>query len=103
MKLEQKKLWDNANYLKALLAQKGFDIGNSETPITPLIIKDEEKTIELSKALLDNGVFVSPIVFPTVPKGTARLRLMPSSMHQKKHLEDAVEIIYETAKNLKIV
>ncbi|MDD4090106.1 MAG: glycine C-acetyltransferase, partial [Acholeplasmataceae bacterium] len=71
-----KKLWDNANYLKALLAQKGFDIGNSETPITPLIIKDEEKTIELSKALLDNGVFVSPIVFPTVPKGTARLRLM---------------------------
>lgn len=98
-----KKLWDNANYLKALLAQKGFDIGNSETPITPLIIKDEEKTIELSKALLDNGVFVSPIVFPTVPKGTARLRLMPSSMHQKKHLEDAVEIIYETAKNLKIV
>ena len=98
-----KKLWDNANYLKALLAQKGFDIGNSETPITPLIIKDEEKTIELSKALLDNGVFVSPIVFPTVPKGTARLRLMPSSMHQKKHLEDAVAIICETAKNLKIV
>lgn len=98
-----KKLWDNANYLKELLKEKGFDIGKSETPITPLIIKDEAKTIDLSKALLEKGVFVSPIVFPTVPQGTARLRLMPSSMHEKYHLKEAVEIIYETAIELKII
>lgn len=98
-----KKLWDNANYLKDLLKEKGFDIGKSETPITPLIIKDEEKTIKLSKALLERGVFVSPIVFPTVPQGTARLRLMPSSMHEKSHLKEAVDIIYNTAKDLKII
>ena len=81
MKLEQ-KLWDNANYLKALLAQKGLILVIVKRQLH-LVIKDEENTE--SKALLDNGVFVPPIV-STVPKGTARLRLMPSSMHQK-HLE----------------
>ncbi len=97
------KLWDNANYLKKMLKEKGFDIGKSETPITPIITKDEAKTIELSKALFENGVFASPIVFPTVPKGTARLRLMPSSMHTYQELEEAVKIIYETAKDLMIL
>ena len=97
------KLWDNANYLKKLLTEKGFNTGNSQTPITPLIIGDEAKTISLSKVLLDKGVFVSPIVFPTVPKQTARLRLMPSSLHTHQHLEKAVSIIYDTAKELKIL
>lgn len=98
-----KKLWDNANYLKQLLNDLGFNTGNSQTPITPLIIGDEAATISLSKALLHNGVFVSPIVFPTVPKGTARLRLMPSALHTHQQLEKAVTIIHETAKALKIL
>ena len=96
------KLWDNANYLKKLLVEKGFDIGNSQTPITPLIIGDEAKTILLSKALLKAGVFVSPIVFPTVPRSTARLRLMPSSLHTHEQLKQAVTIIENTAKELGI-
>ncbi len=97
------KLWDNANYLKALLKEKGFNIGNSETPITPIIVGDEAKTIELSKKILERGVFASPIVFPTVPRNTARLRLMPTSMHTKKDLQKAVEIIYNMSKELNII
>lgn len=98
-----KKLWDNANYLKQLLVKNGFNIGNSETPITPLIIGDEAKTIKLSEHLLELGVFVSPIVFPTVPKGTARLRLMPSSMHEKNQLKEAVMHIVTASKALEII
>lgn len=97
------KLWDNANYLKKELKRRGFDIGVSETPITPIITKDEEKTIKLSKLLLERGVFASPIVFPTVAKGMARIRLMPSSLHSKKQLEEAVNIISETAKELNLI
>lgn len=97
------KLWDNANYLKKLLKEKGFNIGNSETPITPIIVGDEAKTIELSKKILERGVFASPILFPTVPRNTARLRLMPTAMHTKKDLKAAVEIIYKTSKELNII
>ncbi len=97
------QLWNNANYLKQLLNDLGFNTGHSQTPITPLIIGDEAMTIALSKALLEKGVFVSPIVFPTVPKGTARLRLMPSALHTHKQLKEAVDIIHETSKTLGIL
>lgn len=98
-----RKLWDNSQYFKSLLKEKGFNIGKSQTPITPVIIGDEAKTIALSKALLENGVYVSAIVFPTVPKGTARLRLMPSSLHTYEELYNAVQIIESTAKQLNVI
>lgn len=94
------KLWDNAHYFKAKLKEKGFDIGHSQTPITPIMIGDEEKTLEFSRALLDNGVYVSGIVFPTVAKGKGRIRCMVSALHTKRQLDDAVEIITKTAKHV---
>jgi glycine C-acetyltransferase len=96
------KLWDNAHYFKHKLKEKGFDIGHSETPITPIMIGDEAKTLEFSKALLGNGVFVSGIVFPTVAKGKGRIRCMVSALHTKRQLDDAVEIIYKTAKHVQL-
>jgi len=73
------KLWDNAKYFKEKLGKLGFDTGHSETPITPVIIGSEAKTMEFSKKLLNEGVYVSGIVFPTVPLGTGRLRVMISA------------------------
>lgn len=64
------KLWENARYFKEGLKSHGFDIGKSETPITPVMIGEEAKTMEFSRELLEEGVFVSGIVYPTVPKGT---------------------------------
>lgn len=97
------KLWENANYFKKILKEKGFDLGNSETPITPLIVGDEALAIRFSEELFKNGVFTSAIVFPTVPKGTARLRLMPTAMHTEEQLAKAAEIIYNVAKMMNIV
>lgn len=97
------KLWDNANYFKAELKKKGFDIGHSETPITPIMIGDEAKTMEFSKLLLANGVFVSGIVFPTVQKGMGRLRCMVSALHTKEQLDEAVLILYRAAKKMDIL
>jgi glycine C-acetyltransferase len=96
------KLWDNARYFKSLLVEKGFDIGVSQTPITPIMIGDEALTIEFSKALLNNGVYVSGIVFPTVGKGKGRIRCMVSALHTKEQLEKAANIIDNTAKKLNI-
>ncbi len=97
------KLWDNAEYFKEKLSKLGFDTGKSETPITPVIIGDEAKTMEFSKALLEEGVFVSGIVFPTVPKGTGRLRCMISATHEKEHLDAAVVAFEKVGKRLNLI
>ncbi|XMB86171.1 glycine C-acetyltransferase [Mycoplasmatota bacterium WC44] len=97
------RLWDNGNYFKAKISETGFDIGNSETPITPVIIGDEAKTMEFSRKLLDRGVFVSGIIFPTVPKGTGRLRCMITAEHTKEQLDKAVEVFVEVGKELGIL
>ncbi|MCO4327586.1 glycine C-acetyltransferase [Staphylococcus agnetis] len=97
------KLWDNAKYLKDGLAKLGFDIGDSETPITPVIIGDEKKTQEFSKRLMDEGVYVKSIVFPTVPRGTGRVRNMPTAAHTKDMLDQALEVYERVGKELNVI
>lgn len=97
------RLWDNAKYFKKLLLDKGFDIGHSETPITPIMIGDEAKTMMFSKELLRRGVYVSGIVFPTVPKSKARVRCMVSALHTHDMLKQAAEIMFITAKEMSIL
>jgi glycine C-acetyltransferase len=84
------KLWENGNYLKKGLNELGFDIGHSETPITPCIIGDAAKAQEFSRRLYEEGVYAKSIVFPTVPLGTARVRNMPSAAHTKEMLDEAI-------------
>ncbi|MCK5388154.1 MAG: aminotransferase class I/II-fold pyridoxal phosphate-dependent enzyme, partial [Candidatus Izimaplasma sp.] len=98
-----KKLWDNANYFKEKLAKLGFDTGHSETPITPVMIGNEAKTMEFSKALLNAGVYVSGIVFPTVPMGKGRLRCMISASHTIKDLDFALDKFETVGKELGLI
>ncbi len=97
------RLWDNAKYFKEKLGSLGFNTGHSETPITPVIIGDEAKTMEFSRKLLENGVFVSGIVFPTVPKGTGRVRCMVTAGHTKEQLDKAVEAFKKTGEQMGIL
>lgn len=85
-----KKLWENAKYLQSTLVEKGFDIGKTMSPITPIIIGDESKTTDMVKFLAEEGVAVSSIIYPTVGKGLGRIRLMPSSLHTKEDLDKAI-------------
>ncbi|MCF6460915.1 glycine C-acetyltransferase [Clostridium sp. Cult3] len=97
------RLWDNANYFKEKLGTLGFNTGHSETPITPVIIGDEAETMEFSRKLLEKGVFVSGIVFPTVPRGTGRVRCMVTAAHTKEQLDRAVEIFEQVGKEMNIL
>lgn len=97
------KLWDNAAYFKEKMGSLGFDTGHSETPITPVIIGDEAKTMEFSKRLLEKGVFVSGIVFPTVPKGTGRLRCMVTAAHSRDQLDKAVQAFKQVGQEMGIL
>lgn len=94
------QLWDNAKYLKDGLEKLGFNTGESETPITPVIIGDEKETQEFSKRLKDEGVYVKSIVFPTVPRGTGRVRNMPTAAHTKEMLDKAIAAYEKVGKEL---
>lgn len=97
------KLWENGDYLKAGLEKLGFDIGHSETPITPCIIGDEKTTQEFSRRLMEEGVYAKSIVFPTVPRGTGRVRNMPTAAHTKEMLDEALAIYERVGKELNII
>lgn len=97
------KLWENGDYLKAGLKKLGFNIGKSETPITPCIIGEEKLTQQFSKRLADEGVYAKSIVFPTVPKGTGRVRNMPTAAHTKEMLDDALKIYEKVGKELNVI
>jgi glycine C-acetyltransferase len=97
------RLWDNANYLKAGLEKLGFDIGDSETPITPCILGDEVQTQKFSSRLNEEGVYAKSIVFPTVPKGTGRVRNMPSAAHTKEMLDRALAVYEKVGREMGII
>ncbi len=97
------KLWENGDYLKAGLKKLGYNIGASETPITPCIIGDEQKTQEFSKKLFENGVYAKSIVFPTVPLGTGRVRNMPTAAHTKDMLDEALTVYEKVGKEMGII
>ncbi|AQL56841.1 glycine C-acetyltransferase [Abyssicoccus albus] len=97
------KLWENGDYLKEGLKSLGFDIGHSETPITPCIIGDEKTTQQFSKRLMEEGVYAKSIVFPTVPKGTGRVRNMPTAAHTKEMLDEALKVYEKVGKELGVL
>lgn len=97
------KLWENGNYLKAELQKLGFNIGDSETPITPCIIGEEKAAQEFSRRLLEAGVYAKSIVFPTVPKGTGRVRNMPTAAHTKEMLDEAIAAYEKVGKEMGLI
>ncbi|MDR1622498.1 MAG: glycine C-acetyltransferase [Synergistaceae bacterium] len=98
-----KKLWSNGDLLKAELKARGFDVGKSETPITPVIIGEAQAAKDFSARLFENGVFATAIVFPTVPKGTARIRAMVSAAHSEEDLKRGIEAFVKVGKEMGIV
>lgn len=98
-----KKLWDNAAYLKKGFQKLGFDTGVTQTPITPVMLGDENLAKEFSARLLAHGVFATPIKFPMVALGKARIRVMPSSAHSKKDLDYGLAAFAKVGRELKVI
>jgi glycine C-acetyltransferase len=97
------RLWANTKLFKAEMKKLGFDIGKSETPITPVILGENQVAQQFSRKLFEQGVFAMPIVFPTVPKGTARIRVMISASHSASDLEQGLEAFQKVGKELGMI
>ncbi|WP_435766805.1 glycine C-acetyltransferase [Enterococcus faecium] len=97
------KVWENANCFKEELKKVGYNIGMSETPITPVILGDEKVTQTFSKKLIEHGIYAKPIVYPTVPLGTGRIRNMPTAEHTREMLDEAVAVYQKIGKEMEII
>ncbi len=97
------RLWENTNYFKKELNSMGFDTGESETPITPVMCGESHKAKGLSKGLMEAGVFALPIVFPMVARDKARIRTMMNAGLSKEDLDDALNAFEKAGKEQNII
>jgi glycine C-acetyltransferase len=97
------RLWANTRRFKAELGRLGFDIGRSETPITPVILGDSETTIRFSDRLLAEGVFGTSVVFPTVALDRARIRTIVTAAHTDDLLDQAVAAFDRVGRELGVI
>jgi 8-amino-7-oxononanoate synthase len=88
-------LWENTNYAVECLVQNGFNIGQSETPIIPLFIGEDENAFKYFTMLMANGVYVNPIIHPAVDKNNAILRFSLMATHTKKQINFAIDKLVE--------
>ncbi len=97
------KLWDNTRYFKAEMKNLGFDTGQSETPITPVMLGEASLAFEFSKRLFDEGLFAMALGFPTVPRGKARIRVMLSAVHSRDELDQALRIFNKVGQEMGVI
>jgi glycine C-acetyltransferase len=97
------RLWENTAFFKFSLQQLGFNTGNSETPITPVIVGEGALAMRFSKRLFEEGVFAQGIVFPTVPADKCRVRTIVTAIHTNEELSRALDIFERVGKELKII
>jgi len=96
-------LWDHTRYFKKAMKDLGFNIGNSETPITPIIVGESGVAKKLSAKLFEEGVFALPIVFPMVARDKARIRTIMNAALTRKDLDFAIGAFEKIGKELHII
>ena len=97
------KVRENSEYFRAGAKKLGFEVLDGIHPIVPLMLGDAAKTQEMSKKLLEKGLFVVGLWFPVVPEGTARLRFQISAAHTREQIDRALEILGEVGKEMKLI
>jgi glycine C-acetyltransferase len=96
-------LWDHTRYFKKAMKDLGFNIGNSETPITPVIVGESSVAKKLSAKLFDEGIFALPIVFPMVARDRARIRTIMNAALTRNDLDFAIGAFQKAGKELNII
>jgi 8-amino-7-oxononanoate synthase len=97
------QLWENTRYSMDNFKLMGFDVGHSETPIIPLYVRDNFKTFKITKMLLDDGIFVNPVVSPAVSSDASLIRFSLMATHTREQIDEALEKIHKYAKKLQII
>ncbi len=97
------RLWENTRYFKAEMRRLGFDLGQSVTPITPVMLGEAPLAQAFSRRLFEEGVFAQAIGYPTVPRGKARIRVMISAAHSREDLDRGLEAFAKVGRELGVI
>ncbi|MDE2485135.1 MAG: aminotransferase class I/II-fold pyridoxal phosphate-dependent enzyme, partial [candidate division NC10 bacterium] len=99
----RQRLWDNTHYVRAGLHEVGFEVSPSGTQIIPLMVGEPEHTMQFCQELLDRGIFAQGIRYPSVPRGTERIRLTVTASHSKTDLDAALTALAEAGRALALI
>ncbi|HEY4513589.1 MAG TPA: glycine C-acetyltransferase [Candidatus Paceibacterota bacterium] len=97
------KVKDNAEYFRSGAKSLGFNVLDGIHPIVPVMLNDAAKTEEMSRKLLEKGLFVVGLWFPVVPEGTARLRFQISAAHTREQIDQALKILSDVGKEMELI
>ena len=100
--LRDKLEW-NTSYFRDEMTRAGFDIKEGEHPIVPIMLYDAVLAQQFAGQLLDNGIYVIGFYYPVVPKGLARIRVQLSAVHEKEHLDKAIEAFSSVGRSLGVI
>lgn len=98
-----KKVWENRKYFLSAIQDLGFDTGNTETPIIPVICGESKEAKELAQFIWDKGIFALPIVYPMVARDKARIRVQLCSKHTESQLDKAIKAFEEGGKKQSLI
>ena len=98
-----KNLWEITNYSLSAFRSLGFEIGNTQTPIIPLYIRDMDKTFAITQELYEQGVFVNPVIPPACSPDDTLIRFSLMATHTKAQIDEAVEKLTATFKKYEII
>ena len=96
-------LWDVTNYALKRFKEEGFEIGDTESPIIPLYVRDIEKTFMVTKLAFDNGVFINPVIPPACAPQDTLVRFALMASHTQEQVERGVQILKKAFKDLEII
>jgi 8-amino-7-oxononanoate synthase len=97
------RLWENAHFMMKSYRELGFNIGNTQTPIIPIIVHDDEKCFRLWKEVYEGGVYTNPVIAPAVPEGHALLRTSYMASHTKSQLTRALDVFEKAGRKVGVI
>jgi 7-keto-8-aminopelargonate synthetase-like enzyme len=99
----REQLWKNTRYMLRELRSLGFDTGDSESPVIPIVVGDDLATFVMVKHLQEQGIFANPVISPAVPPGSALIRTSYMATHERKHLDRALEALGQVGREVGIL
>lgn len=99
----REKLWRNIRYMHEQMKKLGFDLGNAQTAIVPIIIGDNEKIFNMARDIHRAGIFLNSVFYPAVPKRLSRLRLSLMASHTQEDLDETLNVLADVGKKYGII
>ncbi len=99
----RERLWENTHYMKHEIEALGYDTGDSDSPIIPMVVGEDWTAFVMVKRLQEEAVFANPVISPAVPPGRAMIRTSYMATHTREHLDKGLEALRKVGRELGVI